>query len=66
MPPAVRRPIPGGSVAVTVLCTYEVAMMLTRNRQRTITAYVRRYPVAGAVILAALFHHWYVEVAPPA
>lgn len=53
-------------MAVTVLCTYEVAMMLTRNRQRTITAYVRRYPVAGAVILAALFHHWYVEVAPPA
>lgn len=36
-------------------------MMLTRSSQRTITAHVRRRPILGILILAALAHHWYVE-----
>lgn len=57
----VRRPLPAGNVLVTTLCSYEVAMMLTRSSQRTITAHVRRRPILGILILAALAHHWYVE-----
>lgn len=57
----VRRPLPGGTILVLTLCAWEVYAILTRQRQRTITAHVRRHPVHGALILAGLTHHWYVE-----
>lgn len=57
----VRRPLPGGTILVLTLCAWEVYAILTRQRQRTITAHVRRRPVLGIITLAALAHHWYVE-----
>lgn len=57
----VRRRLPGGSILVTTLCTWEVYAMLTRSSQRTITAHVRRRPILGVLILLALTHHWFIE-----
>lgn len=43
--------------AVAVVCAYEV-VAITTHRVPTVSWFARRYPVAGAVVLAALARHF--------
>lgn len=58
-----RRPLFGGygRRIVAAGCLYEVVALLPSSPVPTISELVKRYPVAGAVIVAALVHHWYFE-----
>ena len=52
-----------GSLAVSVVCGYEVAALAPRSPLPPITHLVRRWPPLGWAILAALGHHFFVELA---
>lgn len=60
---AIRRPPFGrhGRKVVAFLCAYEVLALIPWTPVPTISELVNRFPVAGAVLLTLLGHHWYLE-----
>lgn len=58
-----RRPLfgPAGPWLVRVLCVYEFAALLPGSPLPPLTHLNRKHPWVGGLLLAAGFHHLYVE-----